>query len=379
MRLLAAALLALGAAGAAAQAPPPQPEELTRIRKQAEDLSRHLRELEARQADLGRERERLEGELQLAQLRVQESEEERKTLERSAAEAVAAVDASQHDLAAAVDRLRSQLTLLAALGRAGLAPLVLRATVGGEDLSRRVTVALALVREQKLRRDELASLAERRAGALADLSRRQEDLAAATRELEARRATLASTRVRVIAEVAHLEGERRAGAVALAGTREAEGRLERLWGAVTQEGREGQGDDVRLLRGGLPWPVQGATIVQRFGPQRDPRYGTTTVSNGVAFAARPGEQVRAIAPGTVAYAQFFKGYGNLVIVQHGDQVYSLYARLASMLTRAGERVAMGDPVGLAGPAGDEDGNVYLEIRTGREAQNPLAWLKPVDK
>jgi septal ring factor EnvC (AmiA/AmiB activator) len=374
----AIAIVVLVGAVAAVAEEPPQPAELATIRERARQLEQHLRDLEARQNDLGRRREQLEGELQLAQLRVEESEAQRRDLEHLQAEAVAAAAESQRALTAAVDRLRSQLTLLAALGRAGLTPLVLRATLGGEDLPHRVTVALALVREQKSERDRLAEMAEKRASALADLSRRREDLAEATRELEARRADLEATRARVVAEFARLESERRTSAVALAGAREAEARLDRLWGAVTRDDG-GAGGDIKLLRGGLPWPVSEPVLVRRFGPLRDPRYGTVTVSHGLAFEVPAGARVRAIASGKVAYAQFFRGYGNLVIVQHGSQVYSLYARLGSMLTRAGEWVAMGDPVGVAGPVGEEDGNVYLEIRVGREAQDPLKWLKPADK
>jgi septal ring factor EnvC (AmiA/AmiB activator) len=89
--------------------------------------------------------------------------------------------------------------------------------------------------------------------------------------------------------------------------------------------------------------------------------------------------VRVVAAGKVAYAQFLKGYGNLVIIHHGAEVYSLYARLSSMLVRAGDRVAMSDPIGVLGPAETGEGNLYLEFRVGKQAQDPLIWLKPVGK
>ncbi|MEW6337069.1 MAG: murein hydrolase activator EnvC family protein [Acidobacteriota bacterium] len=372
----AAALLPIALAARLAAAQTPVPAELERVREEASRLERQLVALEAQQADLGQQRVRLETEIRLAEARVRESEVELRAVAAEEAEAAAAVAASQHQLEAAAGRLRSQLTLLTMLGRSGLAPLVLRASIGGEDLSRRVTVALALARDQKRQHDEIAALTERRAAALGELSRGREDVAASTARLEERSRELAATRARVLADLSRLERERRAGASELAGVREAEARLERLWGVVAGEA-EGRGEDLRLLRGGLPWPVQGA-VARRFGSHRDPRYGTVTVSHGVAFAAPSGQTVRAIGGGKVAYAQFFKGYGNLVIVQHGGQAFSLYARLAGMLARAGERVAMGDPVGLTGP--DEgEGNLYLEIRIGKEAQDPMAWLKPPAK
>lgn len=375
--LPALACLALAASVAAAQ-PATAPPELARVRRQVEELEAQLRQLESRQTDLRDQRVRLEAELALAEARVREAETERTAL--VAAEATAAREAAtaQTALEAAVERLRSQLTLLAVLGRAGMTPLVLRAVAGGEDLSRRVTVALLLAREQRRQRDELAVLADRRAGALAALSQRREDLAGAAAKIESRRTDLEATRERVIADLGRLERERRSGAAELAGALETEGRLERLWGVVVQ-GEETPASDARLLRGGLPWPVSTYRVVRRFGELRDPRYGTRTVSHGLAFAVAPGDRVRAIAAGKVAYAQFFKGYGNLVIVQHGGQVYSLYAQLSSMLATPGQRVAMGDEVGVAGAAATAEGNFYLEIRVGKEAQDPLAWLKPVRK
>lgn len=86
-----------------------------------------------------------------------------------------------------------------------------------------------------------------------------------------------------------------------------------------------------------------------------------------------------MAAGKVAYAQFFKGYGNLVIVDHGAEVYSLYGGLASMLAAAGQRVGIGDPVGLVGAREDGKGNFYLEIRVGQQARDPVGWLKPLGK
>jgi len=147
---------------------------------------------------------------------------------------------------------------------------------------------------------------------------------------------------------------------------------------VTQE-EPAAGSGARLLRGGMHWPVLETEIVRRFGAQRDPQYGTVTVSHGIVLAARASEQVTAVAPGRVSYAQYFKGYGNLVIVNHGDEIYSLYANLGSMLVRPGQRVGIGDPLGISGRDDDGGASVYLEIRVGQSAQDPLGWLKPAGK
>lgn len=373
--LVAVAVLAL-AAGVATAEPPPA--ELVRIRQQIQELEARLQAVEAKQTDLAAQRQRLEGELRLAALRLSEWEAELGRAEQAAGAAAAAAEQARGALERAVGRLRLQVSLLAVLGRAGLSPLVLHALGSGRDVPERMTVTLALVEEERRRRDEVAKLADARVRALSVLSQRREELEALRAEGASHRSTLEATRTRVVAELQRLEQQRRAGAVALADAQEAEARLERLWGLVTERDVAASGS-TRLLRGGMPWPVSGARVVSRFGSRRDQQYGTVTVSHGVVMEAPKGEQARSVAAGKVAYAQFFKGYGNLVIVQHGGEVYSLYARLSSMLVRAGERVAMSDPVGVLGPAEEGEGNFYLEIRVGKQAQDPLAWLKPVGK
>jgi len=381
--LFAALAAASGGATAAGESPAPTPraaagseeQDLERLRGEITALEQRLKTLEARKADLGSEREGLETELALATLRVRAAEGQRRRLEEDEAAAAREAEATRAGLAAAGERLRSQLAVLAVLGRAGLWPLALRAALEGTDVTRRITTLVLLVREQERRREVVARLAEQRAATLAVLSQRRAELEAAHERLGQERVELAATRERVAAELVSLEQDRRAGAVALAEAIAAEARLERLWGTVAGEPGGGRAD-VEILRGGLPWPVRGE-VVRGFGPRRDPRYGTVTVSNGLHLTAPSGESVTAIAPGTVAYAQFFKGYGNLVIVRHGERLYSLYARLSSMLTGAGRRVAMGDPLGVVGPAGDQDGNFYLEVRLGQEPQDPRQWLEPV--
>jgi septal ring factor EnvC (AmiA/AmiB activator) len=260
----------------------------------------------------------------------------------------------------------------------GFMPLLLEALATPQDLQRRVTVISLLVRDQERRRQEVAERARERMEALGALSRRRAEAAEAGLELEQRRLELERTRTAVAVELRRLEGERREGAVALVEAREAEERLNRLFGRVAAGGDAFAGE-VRLARGGLSWPVPSPQVVRRFGPQRDPRYGTVTVSHGVVLKVGVTTPVQAIAPGRVVYAQFFRGYGNLVIVHHGQQIYSLYSRLGTMLVGTGARVATGERVGLAGLHLEDGGNVYLEIRVGEQAQDPLLWLKPAGK
>lgn len=123
----------------------------------------------------------------------------------------------------------------------------------------------------------------------------------------------------------------------------------------------------------LPWPVEG-TIAGRFGRQRDPRFGTSTVSNGITIAAPLGSPVRALHPGTVVFAGAFTGFGQLVILDHGQQSYSLYGYLATVGVQRGTTVEAGAPVGDVGDAPDGDAALYLEVRVDGRPVDPLQWL-----
>ncbi|MFI5165312.1 MAG: murein hydrolase activator EnvC family protein [Thermoanaerobaculales bacterium] len=380
MRRLVVAVLAVMVSGLALAQEEPAPPELAKARLAVRQLEDRLRELESKQAGLGKQRDGLELEMGVAAMRVREAEEEQVAAGQDLSVASRAFEASQAEMERAREQLRLHLSLLAVLGRAGLAPLLVHALESGANVQQRVTVALALFREEKRRRDEAVAVMEQRTSALATLSRRREGLAGAARLLARRRQELGETRERVVAQLAAIERERRASAVALVGAQENEERLERLWGTVTQRDAAAGLGDVRLLRGGLRWPVVAPQLLVGFGPHRDGRYGTVTMSHGLVLRANPGERVVALARGKVSFAQFFRGYGNVVIVSHGGEIYSLYARLASMLVHLGDRVGMGDPLGIVGRE-DEGvlGNLYLEIRVGQNAEDPLGWLKPIGK
>ena len=77
-------------------------------------------------------------------------------------------------------------------------------------------------------------------------------------------------------------------------------------------------EDIRTVQGALGWPVEGK-VIETFGKQVDPKFSTTTFNNGLKIAAPAGADVHAVFPGTVLFSQWFKGYGNLMILDHGNR------------------------------------------------------------
>jgi septal ring factor EnvC (AmiA/AmiB activator) len=131
---------------------------------------------------------------------------------------------------------------------------------------------------------------------------------------------------------------------------------------------------LRPFRGDLPWPVAGR-VLRAFGRQPTSRFGTAIVRNGMEIGAGEGQPVRNIHEGSVAFADQFEGYGNLVIVDHGARAYSLYGYLGTVGAVRGQRIDPQAVVGTVGrnPAGNSA--LYFELRVDGTAVDPLQWLK----
>jgi murein hydrolase activator len=144
---------------------------------------------------------------------------------------------------------------------------------------------------------------------------------------------------------------------------------------VIQEMNEGPATSgFGALKGKLPFPAPGAIEVG-FGRVVNPRFNTVTVQKGVDIRAAAGTPVKAVAEGTVAYAGWMRGYGNLLILDHGGGYHTLVAHLASVAQQVGAHVAAGDVVGEVGDTGSLKGAyLYFEIRRTGQAVDPAPWL-----
>lgn len=127
---------------------------------------------------------------------------------------------------------------------------------------------------------------------------------------------------------------------------------------------------IRPFRGDLDWPLAG-TIRQRFGVS-DARRG---MNNGIDIAGAEGLPVRAVHDGTVAFADVFTGFGQLVIVDHGSQNFSLYGNLKDIAVAKDTHVQGGETIGSVGVAPTGATGLYFELRIDGHAVDPLQWLK----
>ncbi|HLS83497.1 MAG TPA: peptidoglycan DD-metalloendopeptidase family protein [Arenimonas sp.] len=274
-----------------------------------------------------------------------------------------------------------------------------------EALATLVRSAYALGRHEQLKlllaQDRMADLArvlayhryfqadrqQRIAGLVAELR----ELADVARRIEEQRQGLEAARQQQQAELAGLEAERGERAAVLAkletGFKDRAARLaalgrdqkavqamlERLRDAVADIPR--QVDDTRPFasrRGQLPRPLDGRVLAAFGGRLPDGRG-----SEGWLVAGTAGADVRAVAPGRVAFSDWLKGYGLLAIVDHGDGWMSLYAFNDALLKDVGDWVRTGEPLATVGSSGGQGRPaLYFELRRDGKPQDPKPWLRP---
>lgn len=353
-----------------ASAPPD--EQLEVVRKRINAFERRLIELDTENQTRHEERERLTTELELAEARVREVELVLARSRGEAEEIAATITELAQELERRRELLAGHLEIMALLGRPGTMQLLLDGASGG-DLERSLSTVAVLTNGQVRLVEEYQQLQHQRSARLADLSRVLERARVEAADVDARREELKVTRTSVDARIRELERSQRSTRNELDELRQRETALTRLLETISDHQSFTADEDIHGYQGALPWPVAGQ-VIRGFGKHFLPKYSTYTVCNGLRFDVASGAEITAVFPGEVAYARFFKGYGNMVVIDHGHDVFTLVAGLASIHVRVKQRVEMGARLGLASPPSD-DGNVYFEIRVGKKPEDPRRWLQ----
>jgi len=128
-------------------------------------------------------------------------------------------------------------------------------------------------------------------------------------------------------------------------------------------------------KGRLFFPVNGK-IINRFGRVRDKRFQSYIINNGLNLKVKKGTEVHPIFQGSVLFAGPLEGYGNLIILGHGDKYHSLYGHLEKILVQTGDYVYEDRAIGLSGDSGSLVGEtLYLELRHKGKPIDPAPWLQ----
>jgi septal ring factor EnvC (AmiA/AmiB activator) len=244
----------------------------------------------------------------------------------------------------------------------------------------------SLIGELRSREDTLAGLSREAAERRDELKQNEREQAVETRKLEKVKVAQSATVARLAGDIA--KNRREIGKL-----KKDEARLTRLveeiartLAAKPKPGEQSKGRKVEsvadaslsskpfeTLKGLLGFPVKGE-LTNRYGGAREE---TGATWKGLFIRAISGETVHAIADGRVVYADWLRGFGNLLILDHGRGYMSLYANNEALLRQVGEMVRSGDPIANTG-ASDfaPESGLYFELRHDGKPIDPMAWVAP---
>ncbi len=357
------------AAKALASAPASDEERLRKVQERRIALEQELKRMRGDEKSLLGEVDQLELELQLRSDELVEIQISLKRTRAQLDQAAARVRQLEASLAEARPALARHARALYKLGDTSYLRLLLSID-RPSDFFRGYRLITTLARRDNARvaqfRTDLAAHTTEKA----ELEKRTQESIALRNRLAAARHNLDAQRQRKTELLTSLVERKELNAAYVEELGQAEGRLQQLLAGL------GGGDvEVPLgaFRGSLPWPVEGA-VRTPFGRRKHPRFDTYTIHNGIEIAAAADAPVRAVHDGKVVFADRFRGYGLLVVLDHGGKHYSLYGQLAELAVSNGQDVAAGAVLGHADVAGPDGPGVYFEMRYQGRPEDPEAWL-----
>ncbi len=216
--------------------------------------------------------------------------------------------------------------------------------------------------------------------ALAALDARKQEKISVEEELSERIAEMNREKSRRANLLEEIRQDKTLRLAAIGSLKDAAGELEKTLERLRSQGGEPEetpGAEIRdfaELRGLLPLPVKGK-IVTRFGKYHNPEFNVVNFRSGIDIRAERGEPIHAVSAGRVLFAEWFKGYGNMIIVDHGLFYYTVYAHAEELFKRKGEPVQTGEVIATVGDTGSMIGpTLYFEIRHHGKPLDPTDWL-----
>ncbi|MGM0637468.1 MAG: murein hydrolase activator EnvC family protein [Pseudomonadota bacterium] len=369
----AAALLALCLAEPLAAQPSEQAarERLDAIGSEIQGASQRLSTTREAQAEASQELRRVETVLADTHRRLDALQGERHTLGDEIITLERRRDLLEAERADQVAALNIQLDALYRLGRSPQLKLLLNQDDPAR-LDRLQHYLNQLARARNARLDELSRLNAALGETRRELEARGERLDALASELATRSSDLAN-QIRERAElVAELDGRYVSEQARLAELEQDRAHAERVLRQVQEElarlDRPPPSTAIEQTRGDLPWPVQGS-VASRF------RASGGVHRNGILIQAAEGTPVQVVHAGRVVFADWMRGFGNLLIVDHGDQVMTLHAHLQHFGVQVGQAVSRGDVLGAVGNSGGHHRPaLYFEVRRGGDPIDPQSWI-----
>ena len=366
-----------------AQDPSSQVEE---IKKRAEDIDREIEKGEVqiqkfttREADIVNRLDQVDLMLNQSRKRIYALGREMARIEKKITESTRASEALKQKIKASEQYVSGRIVALYKLNWLGKFHILASAESLHELLQRKTAIERILTYDQKV------------INALLDNQSRLKRLQAQLedhRDAKRRRAAeyqkqierMANERAKRTSLLAQVRKEKSAQLLALESLKEAARNLDRKINNLSTQlaalapneysGREA----FQAYKGLLKMPVKGR-IISLFGKFKNAQFNTLNFRSGIEIQTERGEPIQAVYEGKILYADWFKGYGNMIIIDHGDNYYTVYGHIEEVFKKAGDVVEAGEVMATAGDTGSIDGpKLYFEIRHHGKPLDPMQWL-----
>ena len=364
-----------------------QQQQLNEYEKRKEHINREIKqgqlEVEAftqKESDTIQRLNQVELALNKSQQRTAAVRKEIKKLDNAIGDASGSSDKLKKQIRANEIYVAQRLVALYKMNWLGRFHLLAAAGSMHEFIQRKAALERILAHDEKIRRDlisdqdELKNTLSRLNGLKEQKSSRAGELKKQIRGMSQER----STRTELLADIRSQKALELAAIDALT---QASNELDRKINLLnTTINRSVPDKNVSRLpfsahKGLLIQPVNGK-IISLYGSYKNPKYNITNFRSGIDIKAENGEPVRSVFQGKVLYSSWFKTYGNIIIIDHGKNYYTVYAHLEETFKAKGDDVETGEVIATVGDTGSMIGaKLYFEVRHHGKPVNPMPWLK----
>ena len=367
-----------------AQDPSSQIEE---IKKRAEDIDREIEKGEVkiqkfttREADIMHRLDQVDLMLNQSRKRIYALGREMTRIEKKITETTKASEALKQEIMASEQYVAGRIVALYKLNWLGKFHILASAESLHELLQRKTAIEHILTYDQKVINTLLANQANlKKVQAQLENHRNAKHRRAA--EYQKQIEQMANERAERTSLLAQVRKEKSAQLLAVESLKEAARNLDRKINNLSTQlaalapneysGRE----PFQAYKGLLKMPVKGR-IISLFGKFKNTQFNTLNFRSGIEIQTERGEPIQAVYEGKILYADWFKGYGNMIIIDHGDNYYTVYGHIEEAFKKAGDVVEAGEVMATAGDTGSINGpKLYFEIRHHGKPLDPMQWLE----
>jgi septal ring factor EnvC (AmiA/AmiB activator) len=350
------------------------------LRLEIEKGRQEVKAFTRKETDIIKRLNRVEQDLDKSRKRAAALGKEIKVLDRKISEATEASEDLKQRIRANEGYVAKRLVAMYKMNRLGKFHLLASAGSMQEFIQRKAAMEHILAHDEKIRRELtqnqadlkklLATLETHKAQKKSRVAEYSKQIKLMSRERATRKRLLADIRSQKTLELAAIDALTQAA-------NDLDGKLKSLNSELDPVEAEKNIPQSAFSahKGLLIKPVKGR-IISLFGPYKNPKYNITNFRSGIDIKAEKGEPIRAVYQGKILYSSWFKGYGNMIIIDHGNNYYTIYAHLEEMFKSKGDVVETHEVIATVGDTGSMEGaKLYFEVRHHGKPQDPLAWLR----